>query len=228
MRIFIAGGHLTAAQLASRLLAEGHDVCLVEHQPAILDRIHRELPTEAIFEGDYAYPRVLEQAGIRQAEVLVAFSAQDAVNLALCFVAHTRYHVPRTIAVINDPRNAWLFDQKFHVDVALDTSEILAHLIDEEVSLGDMLTLLKLRRGQVSLVEEVIAEGAKATGVAIRDLPLPDHCVIAGIIRRGELILPRGMTVLEPNDEVLALTNPEGAAQLAALLSPPEEAEVEE
>jgi trk system potassium uptake protein TrkA len=123
--------------------------------------------------------------------------------------------------MINDPRNTWLFDQKFHVDVALDTSEILAHLIDEEVSLGDMLTLLKLRRGQVSLVEEVIPEGAKATGMAIRDLPLPDHCIIAGIIRRGELILPRGVTVLEPYDEVLALTKPEGAAQLAELLAPP-------
>jgi trk system potassium uptake protein TrkA len=221
MRVFILGGQLTGAQLASRLLAEGHKVCLIEHQPAMLERIHRELPTEAIHEGDISHPRVLEDAGIRQADVMVAFTGHDATNLALCYVAHTLYHVSRTIAMINDPRNTWLFDQKFHVDVALDTSEILAHLIDEEVSLGDMLTLLKLRRGQVSLVEEVIPEGAKATGMAIRDLPLPDHCIIAGIIRRGELILPRGVTVLEPYDEVLALTKPEGAAQLAELLAPP-------
>ena len=99
--------------------------------------------------------------------------------------------VPRIIGRINNPRNAWLFDQKFHVDVALNEATILAHLIEEEMSLGDMMTLLKLRRGQYSLVEvRDSGRGLKAVGVAIKDLALPDQCVIAAIIRQGKMVLP--------------------------------------
>ena len=88
----------------------------------------------------------------------------------LCFFGRTRYSVPRTIARINNPRNAWLFDQKFHVDVALNQSEILATLIEEEMSLGDMMILLRLRRGRYSLVQEKVHEAAHAVGVALKDL----------------------------------------------------------
>jgi trk system potassium uptake protein TrkA len=97
----------------------------------------------------------------------------------------------------------------------------MAHLIQEEMSLGDMMTLLKLRRGRYSLVEEKVPRGAQAVGVALKDLGLPDECVVAGIIRNGKLILPRGGTVLEEGDEVLAVTDPEGAHQLSHLLEPP-------
>jgi trk system potassium uptake protein TrkA len=221
MFILIAGGQLTGAQLASRLLAKDHRVCLVEHHPDVLERIHRELPTEAIYEGNVADPQTLEQAGIRDAQTILAFTAHDATNLVLCFVARTIYKVPRTMAVINDPRNAWLFDEKFCVDMALDTTDILTHLIEEEMTPGDMMTLLKLRRGEFSLVEQVIGEGAKAIGVPVADLPLPDQCVLTAIMRRGELVVPRGSTVLEPGDEVLALTDTAGAAELEILLGLP-------
>lgn len=225
MFVFIAGGELTGAELASDLLARDHQVRLMEHRPAVLERIHRELPTEAVVEGNVADPHALESAGIGEAQVMVAFTKHDATNLVLCYVAHTLYHVPRTIAVINDPRNAWLFDQKFYVDVALDTSEILSHFIEEEMSLGDMMTLLKLRRGEFSLVEQTITEGAQVLGAPIRDLPLPERCVLVAIIRRGELVVPRGMTVMEVGDEVLALTDTEGAEELAQMLAPPDQAE---
>jgi trk system potassium uptake protein TrkA len=222
MFVLIAGGGLTGTHLATRLLAQNHEVRLIEHQPQALARIHRELPTEAIYEGNATNPQVLEQAGIRRAQALVAFTTSDATNLVLCYVAHTLYDVPRTIAGINDPRNAWLFDQKFHVDVALDPTEVLTLLIEEEMSLGDMMTLLKLRRGEFSLVEQRIPAGAKAVGAAIRDMALPENCVIAAIIRRGRIVIPRGMTILEVDDEVLAVTDPDGAEQLAALFAPPE------
>ena len=142
--------------------------------------------------------------------------------LALCFLARTRYDVPRTIARINNPRNAWLFDDRFHVDVALNQADILASLIEEEMSLGDMMTLLKLRRGQYSLVEEKIPVGAKVLGIAIKDLPFPEHCVIAAIIRQGEILVPSGRTTFEVSDEVLAVTDRHGAQQLAQLFAPPE------
>jgi len=219
MFVLIAGGGRTGSQLAALLVAQNHQVHLMEHRRDILERLHRELPTEAIYEGMATDPQVLETAGIQHAQVLAACLPDDADNLSLCFVARTRYQVQRTIAQINDPRNAWLFDDKFCVDVALNQSEILARLIEEEMSLGDMVTLLKLRRGQFSLVEEKIPPGAKAVGIAIKDLALPDQCVIAAIIRKGKMVVPRGLTTLEAGDEVMAITDRQGAAQLAALFA---------
>ena len=221
MFVLIVGGGRVGAQLATLLVAQNHHVHLVEHRREVLARIHRELPTEVIYEGNPTDSQVLEQAGIQRVGVLAACTTNDADNLVLCFLARTRYNVPRTIARVNYPRNAWLFDQKFHVDVALSQAEILASLIEEEMSLGDMMTLLKLRRGRYSLVEEKIPAGAKAIGIPIKDLALPEPCVIAAIIRQGEIMLPRGITTLEEGDEVLAVTDREGAEQLALLFAPP-------
>ncbi len=222
MFVLIAGGGRTGAQLAILLLNQNHQVRILEHRREVLPHLHRELPTEAIYEGVATDPQVLEQAGLAQAQVLAACTDNDADNLVLCFWARAHYQVPRTIAQINDPRNAWLFDEQFHVDVALNRSEILARLIEEEMSLGDMMTLLKLRRGQYSVVEEKIPDGARAVGVAIQDLELPAECVIAAIIRRGKMIVPRGATTLQAGDEVLAVADREGVKRLAALFAPPE------
>ncbi len=220
MFVLIVGGGRTGTQLASMLLLQNHSVHVVEYRPEILARIHRELPTEVIFEGSYTDHQVLEQAGIEHADVLAACTVSDADNLAACYLARQRYNTPRTIARVNNPRNAWLFDDKFHVDVSLNNAEIMARLIEEEMSMGDMLTLLKLRRGDYSLVEEKIPPQAKAIGMAIKDLTLPDNCVIAAIIRQGKVVVPRGITTFEAGDEVLAVTDREGAQQLIILFSP--------
>ena len=221
MFVLIAGGGRTASQLATLLLAENHEVHVLEHQRDVLARMHHELPTEAIYQGNPTDPEALEQAGIRRAQAFTACTHSDAETLVLCFMARTQYNVPRTIARINNPRNAWLYDSKFHVDVALNHAEVLASLIAEEMSMGDMMTLLKLRRGQYSLVEEKLPIGAKAVGVAIKNLSLPEQCIIAAIIRRGEVVLPGGSTVFQVGDEVLAVTDRTGADQLAALFAPP-------
>jgi trk system potassium uptake protein TrkA len=221
MFVVIAGGGRTGAQLASFLVAQSHDVRLVEHRRDILAHIHRELPTEVIYEGNATSPEVLETVGIARAQVLAACMASDAENLALCFVARERYRVPRTIACVNNPRSAWLFDKSFHVDVALNQAEILASLIEQEMSLGDMMTLLKLRRGRYSLVGERIPEGARAVGVAIKDLSFPPNSVIAAIIRQGDIVIPRGPLTFQAGDEVLAITDAEGAEELAALFGRP-------
>lgn len=220
MFILIAGGGRTGTQLAMLLVAQNYQIRLIEHRREVLSRLHRELPTEAIYEGYATDPRILEHAGIRKAHALATCTDSDADNLALCFVARTLYNVPRTIARINNPRNAWLFDQKFHVDVALNQADILASLIEEEMSLGDMMTLLKLRRGKYSLVEEKIPAGAKVLGSPIKDIRFPEHCVIAAIIRHGEIMVPSGKTTFEVGDEVLAVTDRQGAEQLASLFAP--------
>jgi trk system potassium uptake protein TrkA len=120
---------------------------------------------------------------------------------------------------VNNPRNAWLFDKKFHVDVALNQAEILARLIEEEMSMGDMMTLMKLRRGNYSFVEEKIPPKAPAVGIAIKDAGLPDHCVIAAIIRKGEVMIPRGVSTFMEGDEVLAITDTDGKEKLAELFA---------
>ena len=219
MNVLIAGGEPTGAQLASLLLEQKHQVCLIENRREVLDQLHLELPTEVIYEESSTDRKVLEDAGIRTADVLVACTSSDADNLVLCYLASSLYHVPRTIGRINNPRHAWLFNEKLHVDVALNESSILAHLIEEEMSLGDMMTLLKLRRGQYSLVEVLIPSGAKSVGISIKDLPLPERCVIAGIIRNGEMIVPRGATMMEVGDEVLAITDQVGEEHLVKLFT---------
>jgi trk system potassium uptake protein len=222
MFVIIAGAGRTGSQLARLLLSQGHQVHVVDNRKDILARIHRELPTEIIVDGNPVSPQVLEQAGIATADVLAACTTNDADNLVICYVARSCYNIPRTIARVNNPRDAWLFNEIFKVDVSVNQAEILSHLIEEEMSMGDMMTLLKLRRGKYSLVEEKIPAGAPAIGIQIKDLGLPDQCVIAAILRKGEIIVPRGITTLEENDEVLAVTDREGANQLFILLTPPE------
>ena len=107
------------------------------------------------------------------------------------------------------------------IDVALNQADILARLIEEEMSLGDMMPLLKLRRGEFMLVEEKVPEGAQAIGIMIKDLNLPENCVIAGIIREGEMVIPRGITSLLAGDEVLAVVDRPAAESLSALFKPP-------
>jgi trk system potassium uptake protein len=222
MFVLIAGGGRTAAQLAILLVRQNHQVRLIEHRHDVLARLHRELPTEVIYEGNVTDPQVLEQAGIREAQVLAACTGSDVENLVLCFFGRTRYRVPRTIARINNPRNAWLFDQKFHVDVALNQAEILATLIEEEMDLGDMMILLRLRRGRYSLVQEKVHEDAYAVGVALKDLPLPPNSVIATILRQDQIHIPRGVTQFQAGDEVLAIVDREGAEELARIFGPPQ------
>ena len=221
MFVFIAGGGRTGAQLAKQLLEQNHQVRLVEHRRELLNLLHRELPTEIIYEGIATDPNVLKLAGLEKANVLVATGSEDATNLVICYLARTLFKTRRTIARINNPLNAWLFDQGFHVDETINQADVMAHLIQEEMSLGDMMTLLKLRRGRYSVVEEKVPAGAKAIGVHIKELGLPDQCIVAAIIRHGQITLPRGVSTLEEGDEVLAVTDAEGAKELAKLLEPP-------
>ncbi len=219
MYVLIIGGEPSGTQLAISLVAQDYKVRLIENRPEVLSHLHRMLPTEVIYDGNPMDMQILELAKVREADVFVAATSSDADNLVLCALAHQIYHVGRTIARVNDPAHAWLFDDKFYVDVALNESFILAHLIEEEMSLGDMMTLLKLRRGQYSLVEVRIPDKAKAIGIAIRDLTLPQQCIIAGVIRQNEMILPSGATVFQAGDEVLALTDQRGEQQLQELFT---------
>ena len=221
MFVLIAGGGRTGARLANLLLNQNYQVKLIEFRSDRLGHLHQELPTEAVYEGHPIDPSVLESAGARNAHVIAAVTSNDALNLALCFIAKTMFDVPRTIARVNNPNNAWLFNEKFKVDVALNSADVLARLIQEEMSLGDMMTLFKLHRGRYSVVEEKVPAGAKVIGIQLKDMDLAEHCVIAAIIRHGVMTLPRGDSTLQEDDEIVAVASPDGMKKLSELLAFP-------
>ena len=221
MFVIIVGGGNTGASLARLLMESNHTVKIIEERAHLLDKLYKEFPKGVIFKGDGSSPSVLEKAGIRDALVMAAVTRDDETNLVLTSLARFEFNVPRTIARVNNPKNAWLFTPEMGVDVGLNQADILAHLIAEEMSLGDMMTLLKLKRGEYSLVEEKVFPTAPAAYKAIRDLKLPQECTIVAIIRNHQLLIPHGSTVLEPADEVLALVNGNQMAELAGILAPP-------
>jgi trk system potassium uptake protein TrkA len=220
-QVIIVGGGEVGTYLASLLLAGGHQVTVIEVQRDEIPRLQRELSIDVVTVGNGTDPTVLEAAGVRQAHVVAAVTGTDETNLVITSLARFAFQVPRTMARVHTPKHAWMFTPAMGVDVALNQADVLAHLIAEEMSLGDMMTLLKLRKGQYALVEEQVHPRAPAVGTALRDLPLPSECAVAAIIRSGQLLVPRPDLVLQPADEVLAVVHASQAAQLAALLGCP-------
>ena len=220
-QVIIVGGGEVGTYLASLLLAGGHQVTVIEVQRDEIPRLQRELSTDVVTVGNGTDPTVLEAAGVRQAHVVAAVTGTDETNLVITSLARFAFQVPRTMARVHTPKHAWMFTPAMGVDVALNQADVLAHLIAEEMSLGEMMTLLKLRKGQYALVEEQVHPRAPAVGTALRDLPLPSECAVAAIIRSGRLLVSRPDLVLQPADEVLAVVHASQAAQLAALLGCP-------
>jgi trk system potassium uptake protein len=221
MFVIIVGGGMTGSQLAFQLHNGGHKVRLIEDRPTVLERLREELPNEVIIAGDGSSPSVLESAGIEDAQVLAAVTGEDEDNLVVTTLARFEFGVPRVIARVNNPKNTWLFTPEMGVDVALCQSDILAKLIAEEMSIGDMMTLLKLRKGEYSIVEEKVHPLAVVVGKMLRDIQLPPQCVFAAVIRKGKLIVPNGDTELAPVDEIIALVHATQVAKVAELLGPP-------
>jgi trk system potassium uptake protein len=220
MFVIIVGGGNTGSHLAKLLLDAGHKVRVIEERPVLLEKLKAELPDDAIVAGDGSSPVILEQAGVMHANVLAAVTGSDDTNLVITSLARFEFKVPRIIGRVNNPKNAWLFTSEMGVDVSLNQADILSHLVAEEMSLGDMMTLLKLRRGEFSLIEEKVHPESVAANKSLRELTMPAESTIVAIIRKNQLIIPRGETVLLPADEVLALVHGEKLAELGALLGP--------
>ncbi len=218
MNVIIIGGGKVGTDLAVILCAGGHKVKLIELRAERIPLLLHELPKEVVMQGSGSDPALLESAGIRQAQVVAAVTGSDETNLVVTNLARLEFAVPRTIARVNYPKNAWMFTAEMGVDVALSQSDLMAHLIAEEMSLGDMMTLLKLRKGQFAVVEEKIDPKAMAVDKMVRELALPSECNLAAVLRGGQLLLPKPDLVLRSGDEVLAVVHSDHAAALAALL----------
>ncbi len=219
MFVLIVGGGKVGAHLAQLLLQQGFEVKIIEPRSPVLAKLHKELSTENIVQGDGTNTQVLIDAGITSADVVAAVTGADEVNLVIASLARFRFHIPRIIARVNSPKNAWLFTSDMGVDVPINQSELMARLIQEEMSLGDMMTLVKLRRGEVAIVEEKIAAQSPVIGQTLRDLTLPPQCTLAAVLRGNEVIVPHGDTVLCAGDEVLAVIHSNYKQSLSDLLS---------
>lgn len=218
MYVIIVGGGRTGSQLAQKLIEEGHTIRLIDHRANVLERLRQEMPQEVVVAGDGSSPTTLETAGIHLAQVLAAVTEEDEANLVITSLAKFEFGVPRVIARVNNPKNAWLFNTEMGVDVALNQADILATLIAEEMSLGDMMTLLQLRKGEYSVVEEKVHPEAAVVGKALKEITLPPQCRFIAILRKGVLIVPDGEATLGPVDEVIALVHSSQVTKLAALL----------
>ena len=218
MNVIIVGGGTTGSYLASLLLDGGAHIRVVENRRNQCDALQSVLPQGSVLFGNGAAPDVLEAAGVRTADVVAAVTGQDETNLVVVTLARSAYQTPRTVARINNPGHAWLFTPEMGVDVALNQVDLLARLIREEISLGKLFTLLKLNKGEFSLVEETVHPHAEAAGKEVRSLPLPRESVLTAIIRDGHLIIPRGSTILHPGDEVLAVAHSSTLTEFAALM----------
>lgn len=218
MKVIIVGGGNTGAYLAKMLIESNHDVTLIENRPQVLEKLGGEIPHKIILVGDGSLPAILEQAGIRQTQVLAAVTGDDETNLVISSLARFEFNVPRIIGRVNNPKNAWLFTPEMGMDVSLNQADILAHLVAEEMSMGDMMTLLKLRKGEYSLIEEKVHPDSVVVNCAVKDMKIPQECSLVAVIRKNQLIIPRGDTVLESLDEVLALVHQSRLYEFNALL----------
>jgi trk system potassium uptake protein TrkA len=218
-KILIVGGGKVGSYLALLLLREGNQVQVIEGLESEFPRLEKELPGAILIKGGGTDPEVLKAAGIAGADVVAAVTRSDEKNLVVTSLARFEFRVPRTIARVNIPKNAWLFTPEMGVDVMFNQADLMSHLIAEEMTLGEMKTLFKLRRGDYTLVENIVSGGSATAGTAVKDLHLPGESVLCAIIRNGGLIIPRGNTVLREGDEVLTLVHNSLLAEITDLIS---------
>jgi len=205
MLAVIVGGGRGGSYLAHDLQSQGYQVKIVDRRPEIVAKLRQEIEGEVVC-GNGCSPQVLEQIGLAKASLVVALTHDDEDNLVICRLAKHHFNVPRVIARVNNPRNEWLYTKAWGVDVPISQVHLTSKVIEEEIGLGELVTLLKLNRGEAALVEMRLPEASPCRGKAIRELNLPTDTVIASVIRDGKLLVPRGDTRLESGDEILAIS----------------------
>lgn len=221
MKVLIIGGGKVGTFLAERLLREKHDVRLIELREEEQERILLDIPSEKLLFGNGTDPDVLEKAGIRKANVVAAVTGSDETNLVATTLARYEFMVPRIIARVNHPKNAWMFTKEMGVDVAINQADLLADLIAEEMSMGDMMTMHVLKHGEFRLVEEKIAPNALADGKRLSELNLPDQSDVVTVIRDGKLLLLKSDPTFHAGDEVLAVVHEDQKKALSKFFNLP-------
>ncbi len=220
MRVVIAGAGAVGTFLADDLAASGHDVLLLEKN---LDGAERT-PTGSTVElrgADACEVDVLTSARLDVADVVVAATGDDEDNLVISLLAKQEFAVPRVIARVNHPKNHWLFNETWGVDIAVSTPHLLSALVEEAVSVGSLVRLLHFEGGNARLVEVTLAEGSPAAGTTIADLGLPRGATVVAVVRDGHVVVPRGDTAVDAGDEVLLLVTGTAEDEVRRILVAP-------
>jgi trk system potassium uptake protein TrkA len=217
MKVVIAGAGAVGGFVAADLKAAGHDVLLIERSAALVAKLRPSSEVD-LFLGDACEVSTLDEAGIADADVMVAATGEDQVNLVISLLAKQEFAVPRVVARINEPRNKWLFNETWGVDVSVSTPHLLTALIEEAVSVGSLVRLLEFGGGEAQLIEVTLADDSPADGRSILELGVPRDASIVAIVREGHVVVPRGDTIIQRGDEVLALTTPASEDAVKRLL----------
>jgi trk system potassium uptake protein TrkA len=218
IRIAVAGAGNVGSFVAEDLSAKGHDIVVIEQDPSVIEIVKPELDVSWV-KGDACELHTLDAAVLSSCEVVVAATGDDEDNLVISLLAKQEFAVPRVVARVNHPDNEWLFTESWGVDVAVSMPHLLTSLVEEAVSIGDVVRLLNLERGKVALLEVTLDEGSPAAGKTIGELRLPPDCTIVAIVRERHVVTPGDETPLQVGDEVMALAAPEAEEDLRRALT---------
>ena len=216
MYIIIVGAGKIGYFLAKRLVGNKHTVSIVDKNRLICEEAAKDINT-LVINGDGCDPRILEEAGISRADVVAAVTGDDEDNLIICQLAKERFNVQRTVGRVNNPSNEHTFSE-LGIDVPVDSTKIIAKIIEEEVSFSDFVNLMSFKRGKLAIVRVDLPKDSPVINKEIKDIIFPEGSVLVSILRGEEVIVPKGNTVLKPGDDVVALTLIGNEPQLLNLL----------
>ena len=217
MKVLVAGAGNVGRYLARILVASGHDVTLIEADETRVARAHEESGAP-VLAGDATEPSLLERGGARAMQVVVAATGHDEDNLVIANLAKFEFGVPRVVARVKNAANAWLYEPDMGVDVLVSAPHAIAQLIEEQVTVGDVVGLLELADGQAALMEITVPEGSPVAGRLALDLAWPPDCVPAAVIRGAHVLPAATETFLQPGDRLLCIADPAQVEPLHRLL----------
>ena len=217
MRVAIAGAGNVGRSIASELVGNGHEVLLIERETRSLKV--ETVPGAEWLLADACELDTLVEARIQTCDVVVAATGDDKVNLVVSLLAKTEFGVDRVVARVNHPKNEWLFNESWGVDVSVSSPRLLAAVVEEAVSVGDLVRLLTFRQGQANLVELTLAADAPLVGKMVGSVPWPQDVALVAVLREGRVIVPAPDIALEGGDELLLVATTEVEPELDALLS---------
>ncbi|MDA8057840.1 MAG: TrkA family potassium uptake protein [Actinomycetota bacterium] len=217
MKVAIAGGGSVGTAIAAELHRNGHDVLVIERDPDLVARLTDELDVTWVT-ADACEVSSLDAAGLASVDVVVAATGDDEDNLVVSLLAKQEFAVPRVVARVNHPKNQWLFTESWGVDVSVSTPQLLTALVEEAVSVGALVRLLRFDGGSAHLVEVTLADDSPAVGVTLAELGIPRDATIVAVVRDDRLVVPRGDTRLAVADEVLILVTAEAEDTVQQLL----------
>lgn len=218
MKVAIAGAGKVGQHVAADLLAHGHQVLIIEQNKYTVAKGSTKIACTWIH-ADACEPFELKGIGLDTCDVMVAATGDDEDNLVISLLAKQEFAIPRVLARVNHPNNHWLFNESWGVDAAVSPPHLLTALVEEAVSVGDLVRLITLEKGKVSLVEVTLSERSYAAGKVIGELGMPQDCAVVAVVRNHHVLIPRDETPLIAGDEVLVLAVTEAEAAIEELLS---------